>query len=281
MRVYISADIEGVTGVTSWRTQCGSPGTNNYDWPFARRMMTHDVNAAIRGAVQAGATSICVKDSHNVSKNLLIDELECPEGVDVELISGSRASETGMMHGIDDTFDAAFLVGYHAMAGTTNGVMEHTISGRIHRCWVNDRETGEQGISMYTAGHYGVPVALVTSDDHGCHEAKDFVGGIQTAIVKRGIGRHMARLKHPNITGPLIEKAAAKALTDPLPAPLECPEPVTVKIEFNRSEEVDEASLLTPWRREDAYTIEAEFESWMQAHSGLRRAMSQASTASP
>ena len=105
MKVYISADIEGVTGVVTWG-QCGAPNSQHYDWAFARRMMTHDVNAAIRGARAGGATEIVVKDSHNVSLNLLIDELE----PGVELISGSRPGPDGMMEGIDSSFNCCFLV---------------------------------------------------------------------------------------------------------------------------------------------------------------------------
>lgn len=280
MQIYISADIEGCTGVVSWRVQCGGPDQQNADWAFARRMMTHDVNAAIRGAAKAGATLVVVKDSHNVGKNLLIDELEAPKGCEVQLISGSRASIDGMMDGIEPAFDAAFLVGYHAMSGTQEGVMEHSISGRIHRCWVNGVEAGEQTFSVFSAGSKNVPVSLVVSDDKGCAEAKKLFPGIETAITKHGMGRHIARLLHPSVTGQLIEEAAHKALTGPAMKPVKAAEPVTVKIEFNRSEEADEASLLEPWQRLDAYTIESEHATWLHAHNSLRRAMSLAGTAS-
>src|ERR1700733_200141 len=102
-------------------------------------MMSHDVNAAIRGARAAGATQIVVKDSHGNSKNLLIDDLE----PGIELVSGHGSGNDGMMMGIDDTFDAAMLIGYHAMAGTLGGIMEHTITGGVHRLWVNGILTGE------------------------------------------------------------------------------------------------------------------------------------------
>src|SRR5277367_1350336 len=108
MRVYISADIEGITGLVSW-SQCSRPDGNSYDYPFARRMMTHDVNAAVRGARKGGATDIVIKDSHGNSKNLLIDELESG----VHLVSGHGCGIDGMMEGIDAAFDAAMLVGYH------------------------------------------------------------------------------------------------------------------------------------------------------------------------
>ncbi len=278
MKLYISADIEGVTGVTSWNFQCGSPGDQNPDWQFGRRMMTHDVNAAIIGAAKAGATHIVVKDSHNVGKNLLIDELISPNGVQIELISGSRASIDGMMDGLDETFDAAFLIGYHAMAGTSEGVMEHTISGRIHRCRLNGKEVGEQSLSALTAAHYQVPLCLVTSDDKGCNEAKNLFIGVHTAITKYGMGRHFARLLHPTTTGALIQESAKIALEN-MPSILKIPTNFDLEIEFNRSEEADEASLMPGWTRADAYTVKAEFNNWPEAHQSLRRTMSLASTA--
>src|SRR5687768_14334167 len=99
MKVYISADIEGITGLVSW-SQCSRPDGSSYDYQFARRMMTHDVNAAVRGARAAGATEVVIKDSHGNSKNLLIDGLE----PGVQLVSGHGSGTDGMMEGIDDTF---------------------------------------------------------------------------------------------------------------------------------------------------------------------------------
>ncbi|MCG9894028.1 MAG: M55 family metallopeptidase, partial [Fimbriimonadaceae bacterium] len=199
MRVYISADIEGCTGVVSWG-QAGGPRDSSFDWDFARRMMTHDVNAAIRGAREGGATRILVKDSHNSSKNLLIDQLE----PGVQLISGTGAGRDGMMTGVAEGFDLAFLVGYHGMSGTQAGVMEHTITGAVHRFWVNGVETGEIGMSAFAAGTKGVPVGLIVSDAAGCAEAQSLIPGIQGAITKVGLGRYMARLLHPSETGPEI-----------------------------------------------------------------------------
>lgn len=272
MKVYISADIEGVTGVVSWK-QCGAPSSEHYDWAFARRMMTHDVNAAIRGARAGGATEIVVKDSHNVSMNLLVDELESG----VELISGSRPGPDGMMEGIDlhpgKNFDHAFLVGYHARAGLENGVMEHTISGRVHRLWVDGVERGEMGLSVYTAGHYQVPVSFVSSDNWGVAEALGLVHGVQTVITKFGMGRFMAKLRHPSVVGPEIEAGAKAAMTAGVKPVTSKPTPV-VSIEFNRSEEVDFASELPGWTRTDAYTISQEFGDWPSAHVGIRRAIS-------
>ncbi len=268
MKIYISADIEGITGVVTWQ-QCGAPTSEHYDWGFARRMMTHDVNAAIRGARAGGATEIVVKDSHNVSLNLLIDELESG----VELISGSRPGVDGMMEGINSSFDGCFLVGYHGMAGTTEGVMEHTISGRVHRLWVNEIERGEMGLSAFAAGRHGVPLLFVSSDDKGVAEASDLVDGVETVTTKFGMGRYMARLRHPSVVGVEIEARAERAVGLKL-RPSEASGQQVVRLELNRSEEADFSSQLHGWKRLDAYTIEQEFADWATAHVGIRRAIS-------
>lgn len=272
MDIYISADIEGVTGVVTWK-QCGSPSSEHYDWQFARKMMTHDVNAAIRGARKAGAQRIVVKDSHNVSLNLLICDLE----PGVELISGSGAGDDGMMEGIDTSFGAAFLVGYHARAGTPCGIMEHTITGRVHRFLINGVEAGEQMLSAFTAWHYGVPLALVTSDDKGCAEAMSFADGVVTACTKYGLGRFMGRLMHPSETGPAIESAAELAVRAAQSGSVMAqavPSFFELLLEGNRSEEMDLVDQLSGWERLDGYTARWVGEDWPSAHTAARRAMS-------
>ncbi|HVT10736.1 MAG TPA: M55 family metallopeptidase [Fimbriimonadaceae bacterium] len=262
MKVYISADIEGITGLVSWH-QCGAQSGEHYDAAFARRMMTHDVNAAIRGARSAGAKEIVVKDSHGNSKTLLTDELE----PGTQLISGHGSGIDGMMEGIDASFDCAMLIGYHAMAGTTAGIMEHTYTGGVHRLWINGRLSGEMGMSAGVAGRYGVPIVTVSSDAAGCAEAQDLVPGVQTATVKYGLGRYMGRLLHPSETGPLIEGAAARGVSLlGTTMPWKVAEPCTYKIEFNRSEEADFAAKHPGAKRLDAYTVEMVGETYEKAH---------------
>ena len=262
MKVYISADIEGITGLVSW-SQCSRPDGKSYDYQFARRMMSHDVNAAIRGARAAGATQIVVKDSHGNSKNLLIEDLE----PGIELVSGHGSGIDGMMMGLDSTFDAAILVGYHAKAGTHGGIMEHTITGGVHRLFVNGIETGEMGLSAGVAGRYGVPLVMVSSDTAGCREAQTLVDGIVTTSTKDGLGRYMGRLLHPSETGPAIEDAARigveirKSLV-----PYVFEEPTKIRVEFNRAEEADQCARMIGISRADGYSVEAEYPSYVEAH---------------
>ncbi len=264
MKVYISVDIEGITGLVSW-SQCSRPDGNSYDYQFARRMMTHDVNAAIRGARRAGATTVVVKDSHGNSKNLLVADLE----PGTQLISGHGAGTDGMMQGIDETFDAAILVGYHAMAGTQAGVMEHTLTGGEHWVWLNEQKIGEIALSAGVAGSYGVPLVMISSDHAGCKEAQDLIPGIETAVVKTGHGRYMANLLHPSETGPLIEEAAFRALEAKSVTPLSFPKPCTAKVEFNRAESADMAARLRGITRLDAYSTGGEFSDFTEAHQAI------------
>jgi len=262
MKVYISADIEGITGLVSW-SQCGRPDSDHFDYRWARERMTADVNAAIRGAKAGGATQIVVKDSHGNSKNLLIDQLE----PGTRLVSGHGATQLGMMAGINRTYAAALLVGYHARAGTLGGVMEHTITGFIHRLWVNGQEMGEIGLSAGVAGCFDVPIVMISSDEAGCREASELLEGIVTAPVKTGYGRYMAECLHPSETEELIFEAAktgvekASALDPFLPDT-----PTTLVIEMNRSEEADMAAKLLGVRRKDGYTIEFQGDTWSEVH---------------
>ncbi len=262
MKVYISADIEGVTGVVSW-SHCGRADGNHFDFPFARRMMTHDVNAAIRGAKAAGATEIVIKDSHGNSKNLLIDELEPV----VTLISGHGGGTDGMMVGVDDSFDAAVLVGYHAMAGTPRGIMEHTITGSVHRLYINGETAGEIALSAGVAGRYGVPLVFISSDQAGCDEAASLLPGVGKCVVKEGLARYMGKCLSPDQTAPLIEQGVRQAIENRANIQPWVPEiPCTIKVEFNRSEEADFCSRLFFAKRLDAYTMEVTFDSYELAH---------------
>ena len=259
MRVFISADIEGITGIVSF-SQCEGPKPQFYDFPFARRMYTHDVNAAIRGARAAGATQVVVKDSHAGCRNLLIEDLE----PDVELISGISANPDGMMQGIDSTFDRALLVGYHAMAGRI-GVMSHALVGGLHRFWINGQETGEIAVSAAIAGAYGVPLVAVTSDDAGCAEAQETITGVKTYAVKSVVGHYMSQLKHPSETGPGIEAMVQGACSTPN-APHVIEGPVTMRLEFSGANLAEVAAQLPGLSRVDGYTVEWSAPTFLEAN---------------
>lgn len=263
MKVFISVDIEGATGIASF-SQCGRADGQHYDYPFARRMLTGDVNAAIRGARAAGATEVVVKDAHGNCKNLLVDELE----PGTQLISGFYPRNDYMMDGLDESFGAAMLVGYHGMAGALNGMMEHALSGGVHRFWVNGQLAGEIAVSAALAGSYGVPLVFVSSDKAGCDEAAAVLGGVHTYATKAGYGKYMGRMLHPSETWPGIEAAASKAVSSPL-EPYVVAGPVTMRCEFRTSEEGDYAAMLPDCRRLDVYTVELTKPDFRAAHSAM------------
>ncbi|MBV6458415.1 MAG: D-aminopeptidase [Fimbriimonadaceae bacterium] len=261
MKVYISADIEGISGLVAW-SQCGGPG-DGYDWAFARRRLTADVNAAIRGARAGGAEEVLVKDSHGCMKNLLADELE----LNAELVSGLGAGRDGMMIGIDNSFDAALLIGYHAKAGTPQAVMEHSFTNTVHGMWIEDLEVGEIGMSAGIAGAYGVPVVMIASDKAGCREAADLLPDIATVETKEGIGRHLAKLHHPSAVERSIESAAREAVRRcKAMSPWRPPLPAPIRIRFTRVEFADSAARLPGVIRVDGYTVEAVAASFHELH---------------
>ncbi|MFO7739902.1 MAG: M55 family metallopeptidase [Desulfatiglandaceae bacterium] len=204
MKVYISADIEGIGCIV--RQEQSSPEGREFAW--ARKMMTEEVNAAARGAFDGGATEVVVADSHNVGLNLI------PEDLDerISIVMGSPRP-LSMMEGVKAGFDATFLVGYHGMAGTADSTIVHIFMGRIAEVRVNDLPIGEIGISAALAGHYNVPVALVTGDENTVAEAKKLLNGIETVAVKKGIGAYAALCLSPKRSRSLIYEGAKKAMS--------------------------------------------------------------------
>lgn len=262
MKIYISVDIEGITGIASF-SQCGRPEASHFDFGFARRMMTHDVNAAIRGLRAAGATEVVVKDSHATCKNLLIDELE----PGTQLISGFGAGKDGMMDGIDGSFNACLLVGYHAMGGALRGMMDHALVGGLHRFWINGVEAGEIAVSAAVAGAFGVPTILVSGDAVACAEARACIPGVRVFSTKNGMGRYMGQMKHPNETGPGMAHAAKLALLGASGlGPYLIEGATTMKVSFRTTEEADLAAQLEGVNRLDGYSLEWTRADFMTAH---------------
>ena len=257
MRVYISADIEGIGCVV--RGEQSSPGGREYAW--ARTMMTEEVNAAVRGAFDGGATEVVVADSHNVGLNLI------PEGLDerIALIMGSPRS-LSMMEGIEAGFDRVFLVGYHAMAGTADAVIAHTFMGRIEEVTVNGRVVGEIGISAALAGRHGVPVALVTGDDKTVAEAEALLEGIETVEVKKGLGAYAARCLPPGRSRALVYEGAKRAVAagDGL-RPFRIDGEVDLRVRFTTASGPDRALRIPGVSRVDGRTVRFMARDFMEA----------------
>ena len=238
MRVHVISDMEGVAGIVKWQQTTG--GEKLYD--EGRVLYTEEINAAVRGAKAAGATEIVVMDNHGAGGawdfNSLLPELLDPA---CEYVVQQEWTEyTGFL---ESGCDAALLVGMHAMAGTPDGVLSHTVSGQAWRSLrFNGQLVGETGINAAVCGQWGAPVVLVTGDSAVCKEGRELLGeGLTTVEVKEGIGRFSARSKTPAQARELIEEGARKALSDLSAAsPYDPGRPSEIEIEFMTPDRLQE-----------------------------------------
>ena len=248
LKVYISADMEGVVGAVTGE-QLGPGG---FEYERFREFMTNEVLAVIRGARAAGVTEILISDSHGNGQNLLIDRLPA----DVTVVR-SWPRPLAMMEGIDSTFDAVVLLGYHA--GTTNpdGVRAHTMSSaRLADVRLNGRSMPEGGINAAIAGHFGVPVVLVTGDDAAVREVQEVIGNIEGAVVKWNVSFHAARTLVPEAAYALIERRAREALErlDEF-EPFRLDAPITLDVRFKSYRPSQVLAYLPIVERTDAHSI--------------------------
>lgn len=205
MKVLLSADMEGVTGVTA--PDDVRPGTAAFE--RFRRLFVRDVNAAIEGAFEGGATELLVNEAHGGMRNLLIEELDARAA----LLSGHHKTFL-MMEGIDRDVDMVLLVGYHAPAGAA-GVLSHTFLGRgLTDVTVNEQICSEARMNAMLAASFGVAVGLLTGDQAACEDAARYIPGIRTVAVKKQIDQYAAICLPPARTEPLIREAAANACRD-------------------------------------------------------------------
>jgi D-amino peptidase len=252
MKILIAADMEGATGVVHWDHV--DPGHDEYK--RFRRLMTADVNAAIRAAFDGGAEQVKVVDGHAHKRNVLIEELDAR----ARLYSGGPVS-LAMVHGVQSDVDTAMFIGYHARAGSQNAILDHTWSSKsVSNLWLNDRLVGELGLNAAVCGHFGVPILLVSGDQSVSAEATELLGDVETAVVKWAEGRMGAECLPPQETETLIYDAAIRAVqrfeAGQSPAPLRLSTPVRLAVEFTRSEMADQATLLPGAERTAARRIE-------------------------
>ncbi|MGG4454253.1 M55 family metallopeptidase [Brevibacillus porteri] len=229
MKVFISLDMEGISGLSEWEDVI--PGRRHYE--AGRRLLTQDVNAAIEGALEAGATQIIVNESHGPMNNIILEELH-PQA---DVIRGFF-KPLCMMQGIDSSCDAAFFIGYHGRAGTGDAVLNHTLSGlAIHRLILNGKEVGEAGLNAAIAGAFGVPVVLVTGDSQTAKEVEEDIPGVFTVAVKTGITGLSSQAMHPVRARELIRQQAKEALLHRSTVkPLEQRVENTIEVEFTKSQ---------------------------------------------
>jgi D-amino peptidase len=213
VKIYISTDFEGVAGIVDWdQILVGS-----HDYELGRRLLLGELNAAIDGAAEAGADEFVVNDSHSSMRNLAPD-----------LVHGRATMIAGkhkplyMMEGLDDSFDAIFLLGYHGSIGASQAVLSHTYNPRaIWEVRLDGQIVGESALNALVAAHFGVPIVLVTGDQVTAAEARALAPAVETVEVKRSVSRFAAASLHPEVARARIQEGARRALAraGEIPAP--------------------------------------------------------------
>ncbi len=269
LKVFISVDMEGICGVVHGDQT--APGAQGYS--EARKWMAQDVNAAVEGALEAGAAEIVVNDSHGSMTNVIPDDLN-PKAV---LISGTP-KPLSMMQGIDPSFQACLLIGYHAKAGTQDAILDHTISGSVVRyVKVNGQELPELGLNALIAGYYGVPVVVVTGDTAVCRQANEVLGkDVVTVPVKEAYGRLAAKLV-PMAEARQLIKAGVKAALAKLGGakPFKMASPYNFELGYHVSAQADVGAMLVPdIKRPDARTLSFTADDYIKGFRTLRALIS-------
>jgi len=252
MKIYIETDMEGISGIRRGDQGFVNPGTSNYK--IGQRLLTADVNAAIEGALEAGAGEIVVNDGHGGGTHILAEELH-PQAKLESPVSGRGKHYAPSLN---KTFSAVFVIGAHAMAGTEKAFLDHTQSSTDwYNYYLNGKKYGEIGQGAVVAGHYNVPVVLVTGDLAATIEAKKLLGKeIEVVAVKEGLSRNTAKSIHPSKAYQLIKKAALTSLSkiDRI-KPLKLKLPIEIKLEFQRTELADDYEGKPNIKRIDSRTI--------------------------
>ena len=231
MRVHVISDIEGVAGIVKW-AQTG--GENSTLYHEARRLYTEEINAAVRGAKAAGAKEIVVMDCHGAGGDYTFNSL-LPDLLDPDCEFVVQSEWTEYTEFLEQGCDAALFVGMHAMAGTPDGVLSHTVSAQAwQELRFNGTLVGETGINAALCGQWGCPVVLVTGDRAVCREATALLGeGLTTVEVKVGLGRYSARSVTAVRARELIEDGAKRALKDlSAVAPYDPGRPCEIQVDF-------------------------------------------------
>ena len=263
IRVFISVDMEGIGGIAHGEMT----SAEGREYERGRALMAAEVNAAIEGAREAGATDFLVNDSHGSMRNLEVEALLSP----ARLIS-NNSKPMGMMEGISADFDAVFFIGYHSMEGEP-GVMAHTGSGGVvGKIQVDGRPMSEGGMNARAAGSFGVPVALATGDEDFVREIRTLVDSdLETVAVKRSIRLQTAELLHPEECRRLIREGAKRAI-EKLASfrPTRPGRPTTVDITYKSPDLADIASIVPTVERTSRYSIRFQSEEYLKAYQLIR-----------
>jgi len=256
MKVYISADIEGVTGVTHW----DEADRLNSDYSEFREQMTAEVSAACEGALLAGATDIWVKDAHASARNLIAARL--PK--QTHLIRGWSGHPFSMAQELDESFHAMLMVGYHSRAGSGANPLAHTISGNIARLTINGSYASELLIHAYTAAYVKVPLVFLSGDHGICEDAAALVPSIATVAVKRGVGDASINIHPQRAVEQIMAQVQSALQEDVSSCRLPLPEQFAVQITYREHAMAHKASFFPGAVLEQAHTIGFESDDYFE-----------------
>lgn len=246
MKVFISVDIEGITGVTAW----SETGPGNHDYSQFADQMTKEAVAACEGAIAMGAKEILIKDAHDSARNIDITKIpKC-----AKLSRGWTSTPDSMVAGLDETFDAAIFIGYHSGAGYDGSPLAHTMNTVNNYMKVNGEYASEFVINSYLAAKYGVPVVFLSGDKMLCETAKKFNKNIETLAVKEGVGGATISI-NPDLACELIREGVKNALKHISACKIEIPEKFEVEIEYKEHTYAKRASYFPGVRQTGPHTV--------------------------
>lgn len=267
MKVFISVDMEGISGIVDTNETL----SGHSEYKKARASMANDVNAAIEGILEKGPAGIVVCDGHGKMINIEPEALNDA----AQLVRGTP-KPLSQMAGIDSSFDAALFVGYHSMKGTHNGILSHTFSGKaIQSLKINGMDAGETAMNAGIAGYYSVPLVFVSGDLAVTMEAGALVPDIETVAVKEAISRTAAKCLHPNIARQQIKVTVARSLEKKKSIrPIVFDPPVQFDVRYTSEIMADAVSFMPSAERIDGQTIRFVQDDYLKAFGAFRSAVS-------
>lgn len=257
MKIFISADIEGITGCTHWN----ETEKNHNDYDYFAKQMTLEVNAACEGAIEAGAKEIVIKDAHDSGRN--IDHNLLPRNT--KIVRGWAGGLYSMVQELDDTFDALMFIGYHSAGGTDTNPLAHSMNNSIlDYIKINEKIASEFIIHSYIAAYLDIPVVFLSGDAGLCKEVKEVNENIRTVAVKEGIGNSTINI-HPGLAIDLIKKGVNDALSKDLSLnKIELPKRFALEIRYKDHINAYRASFYPGVKKVDENTLRFKTNDYME-----------------
>ncbi len=236
MKIYISADIEGVTGIAHW----DETEKTKSDYQKFSKQMTDEVRAACEGAIKAGAKEIWIKDAHDTGRNISAADL--PQNI--KLVRGWSEHPFLMVQELDKSFDALLMIGYHSFGSSSSNPLSHTLSSStLNYIKLNGEYASEFLIHGYAAATIGVPVVFVSGDEGICREANKVNKNIKTVAVNKGVGNSVVSI-HPKLAVEKIKEGVELILKGDIDeCRIELPEHFKVKLSFRNHTKAFKASF--------------------------------------